>query len=193
MALSESDSKGDWEIFMVGQGDAPVDQIEEEMARAAEVEIARSERMAMNVVDKAAEKKHTSLRGRHGELVDSDDDVGDGAASGGHHPKFDWHRPAVWEVAERQWAHDWIEWQGEKVYHTSAHNAMASRAIVDKLMPLLPKDNEEANVQVRQLYVMLNIDTMTNPVVDVLYAASLAHRIINVALHWEYSLGIVFI
>jgi hypothetical protein len=95
MALSESDSKGDREIFMVGQGDAPVDQIEEEMARAAEVEIARSERMAMNVVDKAAEKKHTSLRGRHGELVDSDDDVGDGAASGGHHPKFDWHRPTV--------------------------------------------------------------------------------------------------
>jgi hypothetical protein len=30
-------------------------------------------------------------------------------------------------------------------------------------------------------------------VVDVSYAAPYVHGIINVALHWEYSLGIVFI
>jgi predicted nicotinamide N-methyase len=29
--------------------------------------------------------------------------------------------------------------------------------------------------------------------VDVLYAAPQAHRIVNVALHWEYSPGIIFI
>jgi hypothetical protein len=29
-------------------------------------------------------------------------------------------------------------------------------------------------------------------VVDVSYAAPQAHGIVNVALHWEYSLGIVF-
>jgi predicted nicotinamide N-methyase len=29
--------------------------------------------------------------------------------------------------------------------------------------------------------------------VDVLYAAPQAHRIINVALHWEYSPGVIFI
>jgi hypothetical protein len=30
-------------------------------------------------------------------------------------------------------------------------------------------------------------------VVDVSYAALQEHKIVNVALHWEYSLGIVFI
>jgi hypothetical protein len=39
---------------------------------------------------------------------------------------------------------------------------MASRAIVDKLTPLLPKDNEEAVRQVRQLYAMLDAATMTD-------------------------------
>jgi hypothetical protein len=29
--------------------------------------------------------------------------------------------------------------------------------------------------------------------VDVFYAAPQAHRIVNVALHWEYSPGIIFI
>jgi hypothetical protein len=29
--------------------------------------------------------------------------------------------------------------------------------------------------------------------VDVSYAAPQAHEIVNVALHWEYSLGIIFI
>jgi hypothetical protein len=29
--------------------------------------------------------------------------------------------------------------------------------------------------------------------IDVSYAAPQAHEIVNVALHWEYSLGIVFI
>jgi predicted nicotinamide N-methyase len=34
---------------------------------------------------------------------------------------------------------------------------------------------------------------MPEMLVDVSYAAPQAHRIINVALHWEYSPGIVFI
>jgi hypothetical protein len=29
--------------------------------------------------------------------------------------------------------------------------------------------------------------------VDIFYAAPQAHRIVNVALHWKYPLGIVFI
>jgi hypothetical protein len=39
---------------------------------------------------------------------------------------------------------------------------MASWAIVDKLTPLIPKDNEEAVGQVRQLYAMLDAATMTD-------------------------------
>jgi hypothetical protein len=30
-------------------------------------------------------------------------------------------------------------------------------------------------------------------IVDVSYAAPQAHKIVNVALYWEYSLGIIFI
>jgi hypothetical protein len=30
-------------------------------------------------------------------------------------------------------------------------------------------------------------------IVDISYAAPQAHRIVNVALHWEYSIGIIFI
>jgi hypothetical protein len=58
---------------------------------------------------------------------------------------------------------------------------MASLAIFNKLTPLLPKDNEEADVHVRKLYAMLNTSMMTDPVVDISYAAPQAHRIINVA------------
>jgi hypothetical protein len=44
---------------MVGQGNPFVDQIEEEIAQAAEAKISRLERLARNA-DKATRKKHTS-------------------------------------------------------------------------------------------------------------------------------------
>jgi hypothetical protein len=44
MALLESDSKGDQEVFMEGQGDSPVEQTEEEISWAAEAEITRLDR-----------------------------------------------------------------------------------------------------------------------------------------------------
>jgi hypothetical protein len=40
---------------------------------------------------------------------------------------------------------------------------------------------------------MLTMEKMPLHPVDVLYAAPQAHRIVNVALHWEYSTYIVFI
>jgi hypothetical protein len=46
-----------------------------------------------------------------------------------------------------------------------AHNAMASWAIIIKLTRLLPKDDEEAVRQVRQLYKIFDAAMMTNPVV----------------------------
>jgi hypothetical protein len=43
--------------------------------------------------------------------------------------------------------------QGEQVYNTPAHNALASQVIINQLMPLLPKDSEEVNLQVYQLTI----------------------------------------
>jgi hypothetical protein len=55
-----------------------------------------------------------------------------------------------------------IEWQGEQVYRTPAHNALASRVIIDQLTPLLPKDSKEINAQVKLLHAMLDAATMTD-------------------------------
>jgi hypothetical protein len=48
-----------------------------------------------------------------------------------------------------------------------AHNALASRFIVDQLMPLLPEDSEDINLQVKWLHAMLNgSTTMTDPTLN---------------------------
>jgi hypothetical protein len=57
---------------------------------------------------------------------------------------------------------DHIDWHCELVYPTLAHNALASWAIVHKFMPLLPKDSEEVNLQVKWLRAMLDAATMTD-------------------------------
>jgi hypothetical protein len=46
------------------------------------------------------------------------------------------------------------------------HNALASRVIVDQLMPLLPKDREEVNLQVKRLHTMLDATTMMDPALN---------------------------
>jgi hypothetical protein len=43
---------------------------------------------------------------------------------------------------------------------------MASHAIVDKLTPLLPMDNEEVALQVKQLHMMIKAATMTDPTLN---------------------------
>jgi hypothetical protein len=79
MMFLEANSKGDRQVFMVVQGDAPVDQTEEEIARAVEAEITRLERLARNI-DNATGKRDTLPRDRHGDVADSDDGR-DGVAS----------------------------------------------------------------------------------------------------------------
>jgi hypothetical protein len=59
-----------------------------------------------------------------------------------------------------------IEYQGEQVYRTPPHNAIVSRAIIDQLAPLLPKDSEEVNVQVKHLQEMLDTTTMVDLALD---------------------------
>jgi hypothetical protein len=57
-----------------------------------------------------------------------------------------------------------IKYQGEQVYHTPAHNALASRMVIDQLTPHLPKDNKEVNMHVKHLQAMLDTAIMVDPV-----------------------------
>jgi hypothetical protein len=59
-----------------------------------------------------------------------------------------------------------IEYQGELVYRTLAHNALALRMIIDQVTPHLPKDNEEVNAQVNCLQAMLDAATVVDPVLE---------------------------
>jgi hypothetical protein len=86
-----------------------------------------------------------------------------------HHPKFNLRRPAKWDrLRDRSWSIceeiGQIEYQGEQVYRTPAHNALASRMLIDQLTPHLPKDDEEVNVHVKRLQAMLDAATMVDPV-----------------------------
>jgi hypothetical protein len=54
------------------------------------------------------------------------------------------------------------QWRGEQVYRTPAHNAMSSHAIVDQLMPLLPKEDKEAAEKAKHLYALLDVATLTD-------------------------------
>jgi hypothetical protein len=53
-----------------------------------------------------------------------------------------------------------IEYQGELVYRTLAHNALALRMLIDQITPHLPKDNEEVNAHVKHLQAMLDVATV---------------------------------
>jgi hypothetical protein len=60
----------------------------------------------------------------------------------------------------------WIEWQGNQVYRMPTHNALPTRVIVDQFTPLLPKDSEEVNLQVKRLHAMLDAATMMDPTLN---------------------------
>jgi hypothetical protein len=79
-----------------------------------EAEIARAVRLAREA-EKAVGKRHQDRQDGSGE---SEDEAKDGAASGGHHPKFNQHRHAGRErLRDRSCTlHEelgQIEWQGE--------------------------------------------------------------------------------
>jgi hypothetical protein len=59
---------------------------------------------------------------------------------------------------------DQNEYQGEQVYRTPAHNALASRMLINQITPHLPKDNEEVNAHVKRLQAMLDATTVADPV-----------------------------
>jgi hypothetical protein len=151
---------------MVGH-DEPPNQTTEEIAREAEAEIVRAARLAREA-DKAAGKRH---RGWQNDSRASKDEDEDGAASGRYHPKFNRLCPAGRERLRGRspMLHEGIgqiEWQGEQVYCTLAHDALALRVIVDQLTPSLSKDSEELNVQVMCLHAMLDANKWTDPTLD---------------------------
>jgi hypothetical protein len=94
-----------------------------------------------------------------------------GAPTRRHHPKFnprytvdrdqlrDRSRSIREEISR-------IEYQGEQVYRTPAHNTLASRMLIDQLTHHLPKDNEEVNVHVKRLHAILDVATVVDPVLD---------------------------
>jgi hypothetical protein len=47
-----------------------------------------------------------------------------------------------------------------------AHNALASRMLIDQITTHLPKDNEEVNAHVKRLQAMLDAATMVDLVHD---------------------------
>jgi hypothetical protein len=136
-----------------------------QLQREAEEEIACAERLAREL-DKR--KGHYGLQDGSG---GSEDEHLDGAPTRRHHAKFNSrcnadldrlrHRSrSIREEFSR------VEYQGEQVYHTSAHNALASRMLVDQITPHLPKDNEEVNAHVKRLQAMLDVAMVADPVYD---------------------------
>jgi hypothetical protein len=158
----ESDSDYGREIYMVAQGDQPAEKTTEKIAREAEEELTRMTWLARET------DKGKSDNSCQEDSESSEGEAGDGAPSRRHHPKFNQRRLAgrdrlrdcsrsIHEELDR------IKYQGEQVYHTPAHNALPSRMIINQLTPLLPKDSEEVNPQVKRLQTMLDAATMVDP------------------------------
>jgi hypothetical protein len=85
----ESDSDSGRHVFMVGPGEHSADQSVEQITREAEAEVAWVARLA-HEANKVAGKRH---RGRQDNSGVSEDEAEDGAASGGHHPKYNRYHP----------------------------------------------------------------------------------------------------
>jgi hypothetical protein len=135
---------------MVEQGEEPPEKTVEEIQWEAEEEIAWVGHLARD-----AERGR-----RHNLLQDdsriSDDEPRDGAPLRRHNPKLNSPCPADWDRLRYRSRSIWeeigqIEYQGEHVYRMPAHNALASRMLIDQLTPHLPKDNEEVNAHVKRL------------------------------------------
>jgi hypothetical protein len=134
---------------MVGYGDESPEKTTAEIQSEAEKEIARAVHL---VWDAESGKRHNGLQDDSGA---SDDEPRDDAPSRRHHPKFNsWHRANRDRL--RDWSRSireeisWIEYQGEHVYHTPAHNALASSMLIDQFTPTFLK-------------VMKNLMRMSSP------------------------------
>jgi hypothetical protein len=129
---------------MVGQGDEPPEKTVEEIQLEAEEEIARAAHLTR---DAERGKRHNGLQDNSGA---SDDEPRDATPLRRYRSKFnrrcpidrgrlrDRSRSIREEISQN-------EYQGEQVHRMPAHNALASRMLIDQLTFHLPKDNEEIN------------------------------------------------
>jgi hypothetical protein len=121
--------------------------------------------------------RELNKRKGHNDLQDdwggggSEDERLDGAPTRRHHPKFNSgcntdrgrlrHRSrSIREEFGR------VTYQGEQVYRTLAHNALASRMLVNQITPHLPKDNKDVNAHVKRLQAMLDATMVADLVYD---------------------------
>jgi hypothetical protein len=123
---------------MMEQGGELSEKTTEELQREAEEEIAQAERLAQEL-DKR--KGHNGLQD---DLGGSKDERPDGAPTRRHHPKFNSQRNSDRDCLRHrsQSIRDEfsrIEYQGEQVYRTPAHNALASRMLADQITPHDPR------------------------------------------------------
>jgi hypothetical protein len=115
----ESDFEGGGEVYMMGNGEKPLEKTVEEIQREAEEEIALAACLA-----KEAErgKRHNGLQD---DSCASKDEPRDGAPMRRHHPKFNSRHPADRDRFQNrsrsiQEELGRIEYQGEQVYRTPA-------------------------------------------------------------------------
>jgi hypothetical protein len=85
-----------------------------------------------------------------------EDEPRDSTSTRRHHLKFNSRRPIDRDQLRNRSRsiHDeisQIEYQGEQVYRTTTQNALASKMLINQLIPHLPKDNEEVNAHVKRL------------------------------------------
>jgi hypothetical protein len=78
----ESDSEGDREVYMMGNGEELPDKTVKEIQRETDEELARTTRL---VREAERGKRHNSLQD---DLGASEDEPRDGAPARRHHPKF---------------------------------------------------------------------------------------------------------
>jgi hypothetical protein len=119
----ESDSESGGEVYMVENGEELSDKTVEEIQRETDDERARTTHLA----------KEAKRGKRHDGLQDasaaSKDESRDGAPVRRHHPKFNSRRTTdrdqLWNRSRSiHEENDQIEYQGEQVYRTLAHNAL---------------------------------------------------------------------
>jgi hypothetical protein len=131
------DSEYGREVYMVEQGGELLEKTTEELQQEAEKEIACVERLAQELYKR---KGHNGLQ----DSGSSEDEHPDRAPTGRHHPKFNSrchsdrdrfrHRSRlIHEEFGR------VEYLGEQVYRTLAHNALASSMLMDQITPSSPR------------------------------------------------------
>jgi hypothetical protein len=131
---SESDSEYGREVCMVEQGGELPEKTIEEIQREAAEEIARAKCLARELDKK---KGHNDM---HDDSEASKDEHPKRAPTRRHHPIFNSRRNTDRDQVRHRSRSiceeiGQVEYQGEQVYRTPAHNALASKMLVDQITP----------------------------------------------------------